>query len=272
MKLLTVIGACTLIAVIPFTSHAELNSDGNWKVKRGDTLYNIARRVAPGNGKEQARIRKHIFNQNPSAFRNNDPGSLEVGQTLSLPGSAVVVTKPRSVPQPKPVIKKVAPTVIAPVIAKPTPKASVPVTKVAPKGDNFKARIEAKRLAKEAADRERAEAQRLAAEQAKAAQMQANEKAAQQRESALAAKKKAEAMAAQKRADAARQAKQREAAALAAAKRKADAMAAQKRAAVQTTTPSPVNNTINTSNPYIECKTTDPSEKCGIWKITFKGR
>jgi Tfp pilus assembly protein FimV len=274
MKLRTVIGACTLIAAIPFTTQAGLNSNGNWEVTRGDTLYNIARRVAPGNGKEQARIRKHMFNKNPSAFKNNNPGALEVGKTLSLPGAAAVVV---SKPKPKAVVKPavivpaiVAPVVSAPKVSVPTPAVSAPkptVAAPAPKADSFKARIEAKRIAKEAADKRRAEAAKLAAEQAAQAEAAAAQQAAQQAA-----------------AQAAAQAKQREAAAMAAkqkaaARQKAAAQAAKKAAAAaKAAKPKPTpraikaNNTTNAANPYVECKTTKPDEKCGSWNITYKNK
>lgn len=270
MKLRTVIGACTLIAAVPLTTQAELNSDGNWSVERGDTLYNIARRVAPGNGKEQARIREYMFNESPSAFKNNNPGSLEVGKTLYLPGATVVTSKPEPAPKAKPVVKPavVAPILSTPKVATPAPVVSTPAPKVASpavKPDSFKARIEAKRLAKEAADKKRAEAARLAAEQTAkqqkeaAAALQAKQQAAQQAAALQAQQRAAAAMAAKKKADARRK-----------------AAAAAKKLAAAKPKPAPrvtqVNKTVNSANPYVECKTTNPDEKCGNWNINYRSK
>ncbi len=179
MTLRTVIGTCTLLAISPFAAQAELNSDGNWEVQRGDTLYSIARELAPGNGKEQARLRKYMFENSPEAFINGQPSGLEARKTLMLPGhfSSAEATPAISAPAAvaAPVIS--APVILAPVVSVPSPK---PVT-AAP----LKARLEARRQAKEQARRKKAEAaRRLAAEQAAAQQATREEQARREAQAA----------------------------------------------------------------------------------------
>lgn len=129
-------------------AQAGLNSSGTeWTVESGDTLYNIARRLAPKSGKQQAAIRRHMQNNSPKAFRSGNVNSLEIGDVLSVPqgygsqqtaqskpkprrvkprpvkpvAAPVVVPKPRvSTPKPKPVVAQPAPRP-APVVAEPAP-------------------------------------------------------------------------------------------------------------------------------------------------------
>lgn len=259
----------TLIATTSFTSHAGNNGNETWTVERGDTLYSIARKVAPNSGKEQAKVRKYILANSPNAFRNGDPGAMEVGATLFLPsiGAAVVTPVVKAMPKPKPKVSVKPLATPAPKVSAPKPKPVVADTGASNSG--FRARLEAKRQAK-------AEAQRLAAIEAEkqqaAAAAAAAEKAKQE-----AMQKAARAAAQQKAAEAQRLAQQKRAAE-AAERKQAEAMRMAK-AAAQMTKPKPKpapkvtaapkssgKYGRNDKNPYVECLTLDPKERCGYWK------
>ncbi len=60
-------------------------STGYWQVKRGDTLYSIARKLYPNKSKQQARLRKALVRLNGSAFPSGQADSLFVGARLKLP-------------------------------------------------------------------------------------------------------------------------------------------------------------------------------------------
>ncbi|EDY86833.1 hypothetical protein GP5015_60, partial [gamma proteobacterium HTCC5015] len=79
--------ALGLALTIPMGASAGLQGDGNWKIERGDTLYGVARKLAPGDGAEQARIRKYMVENSPSAFTNGNPAMMEVGKVLKVPGA-----------------------------------------------------------------------------------------------------------------------------------------------------------------------------------------
>lgn len=63
---------------------AEIISETEWKVARGETLYAIARAIYPGNALEQARFRRDIVRLNPAAFAAG-ASNLSVGTVLKLP-------------------------------------------------------------------------------------------------------------------------------------------------------------------------------------------
>ena len=81
-------------------------SGTDWKVKRGDTLYAIARAVFPGDANKQARLRQDIIELNPSVFANG-ANNMAVGVVLKLPDYVApkaappkVVVKPEPEPEP----------------------------------------------------------------------------------------------------------------------------------------------------------------------------
>lgn len=81
----------------------------SWIIKPGDSLYKIARDLAPGNTKLQAKLRKQLVNQNPQVFKNG-ANNISVGDKLQLPDIAVKKQKPVTpviVKKPEPVKKVV---------------------------------------------------------------------------------------------------------------------------------------------------------------------
>ena len=58
----------------------------HWEVKRGDTLFSIARALAPGDRDAQRNTRAQILAANPDAFEDGDPDRIRKGFRLTLPG------------------------------------------------------------------------------------------------------------------------------------------------------------------------------------------
>ena len=79
-------------------------SGTEWKVKRGDTLYAIARAVYPGDASKQARLRQDIIKLNPSVFANG-ANNMAVGVVLKLPDYVAPKAAPPKAAPPKVVIK-----------------------------------------------------------------------------------------------------------------------------------------------------------------------
>ncbi|MDQ7015590.1 MAG: FecR domain-containing protein, partial [Gammaproteobacteria bacterium] len=69
-------------------------STGYWQVKRGDTLYSIARQLYPKKGKQQARLRKALVRLNENAFPSGKADSLSAGARLKLPRYTLKDDKP----------------------------------------------------------------------------------------------------------------------------------------------------------------------------------
>lgn len=101
-------------------------SSTEWKVKRGDTLYAIARAVFPGDASKQARLRQDIIKLNPSVFADG-ANNMAVGVVLKLPDYVA----------PKVAPPEVAPPEVPPsrVVVEPEPEApreAVPAPEVEP--------------------------------------------------------------------------------------------------------------------------------------------
>ena len=60
---------------------------GSYRVRRGDTLDNIIRRVLPGVRPTRA-LRNAFVQANPQAFVRNSPHYLRAGAVLQVPGAA----------------------------------------------------------------------------------------------------------------------------------------------------------------------------------------
>ena len=86
-------------------------SSNEWKVKRGDTLYAIARAVFPGDANKQARLRQDIIELNPSVFADG-ANNMAVGVVLKLPDYVTPkAAPPKVVAKPEPEV----PPEVAPV-------------------------------------------------------------------------------------------------------------------------------------------------------------
>lgn len=87
-------------------------------VRPGDSLYALVRHYFPGHSSAWTLIMHDIVRLNPHAFRNGDPASLRVGETLKLP--EISAPEPRA-PMPVPAAEPVAdnPTADPPAAAKP---------------------------------------------------------------------------------------------------------------------------------------------------------
>ncbi len=70
---------------------ATARASGVWEVERGETLYAIARALAPGDPRAQAALRAALLRANPGAFAGGDPGALRAGARLRLPPAAARV-------------------------------------------------------------------------------------------------------------------------------------------------------------------------------------
>ena len=69
---------------LPAPAPAGPTADGHWKVSRGDTLFGIARRLAPGDRDRQRGLRHWILEHNRAVF-GGDPDHLPLGALLQLP-------------------------------------------------------------------------------------------------------------------------------------------------------------------------------------------
>lgn len=90
-----------------------------WKVTRGDTLYQIGRSIYPDDAGQQTRLRQDIMMLNPEVFAS-DALSMQPGTVLKLPRYVVDPQAAKAAPTPRP-----AP---APAPPKPAPVKSAPVT------------------------------------------------------------------------------------------------------------------------------------------------
>lgn len=66
------------------SQQSVLLSTNQWLIKRGDTLYSIARYFYPKSNREQERLRKEIVNLNPPVF-SQGANNMEVGLALMMP-------------------------------------------------------------------------------------------------------------------------------------------------------------------------------------------
>jgi Tfp pilus assembly protein FimV len=77
-----------------------IGPDGKWAVKKGDTLYSIARALFPGNKAKQAQVRHDITALNLEVFQSG-ANNMAVGTLLDLPAYVSKQTaKPISHPAP----------------------------------------------------------------------------------------------------------------------------------------------------------------------------
>jgi len=102
----------------------------HWRVEAGDTLFGIARRLAPGDRDRQRALRRWILEHNPAVFGGN-PNHLPLGATLALPSAPAAqrerVATPLS-PTPRPVAAAtVKPAPAAGNTARSTTPTTVPV-------------------------------------------------------------------------------------------------------------------------------------------------
>ena len=95
-----------VLLLSPITeSFAEFDG-GYWIVRRGDTLYAIARAVYPGDARQQARLRKDIIKLNQNVFAAGGR-SLFIGLKLHMPAyAAEAKNSAKQVVVKKPVVKK----------------------------------------------------------------------------------------------------------------------------------------------------------------------
>lgn len=79
--------AAWVLSALLLFAPAALAADGvqYWEVKRGDTLYGIARQLAPGDAVAQRGLRSGIVSLNPRAFEAGDVNRLVVGARLQVP-------------------------------------------------------------------------------------------------------------------------------------------------------------------------------------------
>ena len=61
---------------------------GSYRVRRGDTLDNIIRRLMPGVGRPSKALRAAFVQANPQAFPRQSPHYLKAGVVLRVPGAA----------------------------------------------------------------------------------------------------------------------------------------------------------------------------------------
>lgn len=74
----------------PVKKSSDLNllSENKWIIKRGDTLYSIARYFFPKSNRKQYHLRKEIISLNPEVFSGGS-NKMEVGVTLIMPDRLV---------------------------------------------------------------------------------------------------------------------------------------------------------------------------------------
>jgi len=108
-------------------SASAARADGYWTVARGETLYAIARALAPRDREAQRRLRAALLRVNPRAFEGGDPGRLVSGAKLRLPATAstnappsvkIAAGTPAAAPAPTPTARS-APRTTAAVVARP---------------------------------------------------------------------------------------------------------------------------------------------------------
>lgn len=93
-----------LVLLLSPISETFAEYDGTyWEVRRGDTLYAIARAVYPGSARQQARLRKDIIRLNQNVFAAGSR-SLFIGLKLHMPAYVTDVVNSAK----KPVAKKPA--------------------------------------------------------------------------------------------------------------------------------------------------------------------
>jgi len=87
-------------------SDPNLLSENKWIIKRGDTLYSIARHFFPKSNRKQYHLRKEIISLNPDVF-SGGTNKMEVGLALIMPDKLVKKTETRLVATP--VVEDVSP-------------------------------------------------------------------------------------------------------------------------------------------------------------------
>ncbi|MCK5334933.1 MAG: LysM peptidoglycan-binding domain-containing protein, partial [Gammaproteobacteria bacterium] len=75
------------------TSSHFLLENNEWQVKRGDTLYSIARVFYPKSSRTQYKLRKDIVNLNPAIF-SGGMNNMEIGLVLLMPDYVVKADEP----------------------------------------------------------------------------------------------------------------------------------------------------------------------------------
>ncbi len=71
---------------IDYSAVIKSHVDGEtYTIKRADTLWNIAKKVKPGNGVSTYQTMQALYALNPQAFINNDINLIKQGQTLNIP-------------------------------------------------------------------------------------------------------------------------------------------------------------------------------------------
>jgi len=81
------------------SSGLNLLSDNRWIIKRGDTLYSIARQFFPKSNRKQYHLRKEIISLNPDVF-SGGTNKMEVGLALIMPDRLVKKTETKIVMSP----------------------------------------------------------------------------------------------------------------------------------------------------------------------------
>jgi len=88
------------------SSNQNLLTNNKWIIKRGDTLYSIARHFFPKSNRKQFHLRKEIISLNPLVF-SGGANKMEVGLSLIMPDR--LVKKKESIRFIAPVVKEVSP-------------------------------------------------------------------------------------------------------------------------------------------------------------------
>lgn len=66
-------------------SKPKMGTDGNYRVRRGETLDMIIQRLAPNSSIKIRILRQAFVRANPHAFRRNNPNWLYAGSVLNVP-------------------------------------------------------------------------------------------------------------------------------------------------------------------------------------------
>ena len=116
-------GRGLILVLCAFASAVQAGerSGTEWRVTRGDTLYQIARTIYPGDSARQSRLRQDIMMLNPDNFGGNQI-SMQPGDVLRLPQYVV---------DPAAANESVQPVTPKPAVVKPAPEQSTQPTPVA---------------------------------------------------------------------------------------------------------------------------------------------
>ena len=91
---------------VKVSSDLNLLTENKWIIKRGDTLYSIARHFFPKSNRKQYHLRKEIINLNPEVF-SGGANKMEIGLALIMPDRVVKKAETKVIAVP--VIEKVSP-------------------------------------------------------------------------------------------------------------------------------------------------------------------